>query len=296
MRGSWGMTESGMWRLVRGAPSPRLGEGVSDYRGFHLALDRPQRRIEFPSGMITMVINFGDRIRIGPVATEETSGSGPRPEPYRSLVNGPRSDATMGEHDGRLEGVEVHLAPWMAYTVLRVDMHELRGRMVPLADLLGPEGDEWEGRLAQAVSWADRFALLDTMLLRRCARGRAAAPQVVWTWNRLVRSEGAVPVGPLATAAGWSARHLELRFREQIGMSPKTVARVLRMQRALRMLTAGTAPARTAAACGFYDQAHLHRDFKVMTGVTPGTFLLHRGGAGRPVDRMPGKVTSTLLR
>lgn len=295
MRGVRGTTEDGSWEFVTAAPGRRLGPGVLSYRGFKLDLARPQRRIEIASGMITMVVNLGGQVRVG--ALDAGTGPGAPPAPsYSSLVNGPRCEATMGEHGGRMEGVEIHLAPWMAYSVLGDDMAELRGRMLPLSDLLGPLSAELAEQLAETPRWADRFALLDVLLGRRRAEGRTASPQVVWAWSQLVRSDGLVPLSRLTEGTGWSTRHIELRFRQQIGLSPKTASRVLRIQRALRMLTGGAAPSAAAAACGFYDQAHLHRDFKAMTGCTPREFLARRSASGRPVDRMPGRVTSALVR
>jgi len=290
MHGAQGTNEDGSWQFVTTPPSVRLGPGVLRYRGFLLDMKRPQRRIELPSGMITMVVNLRDPVRVGPLDADA-----PRPA-FTSLVNGPRSEATVGEHDGRLEGVEIHLAPWMAYSVLRTDMHELRGRMLTLPDLLGRAGDELAERIAEARGWAARFAVVNDALVHQAARGKAAAPQVIWVWEQLMRTDGLVPLSRLAAATGWSARTLEQRFRQQVGLSPKTASRVLRLQRVLRMLTAGGAPSAVAAACGFYDQAHLHRDFKAMTGSTPGEFLAHRSRAGRPVDRAPGRVTSALVR
>jgi transcriptional regulator GlxA family with amidase domain len=85
-----------------------------------------------------------------------------------------------------------------------------------------------------------------------------------------------MPVPRLAEEVGWSARHLENRFREQIGLGPKAAARVLRLQRARRLLAAGRGAAETAALCGFYDQAHLSGEFKTMTGCTPREFTAAR--------------------
>ncbi|WP_162688513.1 MULTISPECIES: helix-turn-helix transcriptional regulator [unclassified Streptomyces] len=249
-------------------------------------MNRPQRRIEIPHAAVTMVINFGDPVRVGEIGTEATS--------YSSLINGLRTTAVIGEHTGQLHGMEVHFTPWMAYTLFGTDMHELRNRTVSLVELLGPAGHRLEDQLARAPSWQARFTLLDLLLLSRRDAGRAAAPQVVWAWGKLVRTDGRIPLSELMKTTEWSARHLELKFREQIGQPPKTVSRVLRIQRALRMLTSGGAAADVASSCGFYDQAHLHRDFRAMTGFTPRKFLIARSGGDRPVDRVPGQVTSTL--
>ena len=107
-----------------------------------------------------------------------------------------------------------------------------------------------------------------------------------------------MPVARLAEDVGWSVRQLENRFREQIGLGPKAAARVLRLQRARRLLAAGRGAAETAALCGFYDQAHLSGEFKAMTGCTPREFVQARRQPSplSPVaDRMSGEATSLAL-
>ena len=83
---------------------------------------------------------------------------------------------------------------------------------------------------------------------RRCCGawppGPAPAPEVAWTYSRLAAAGGRLAVGPLADEVGWSRRHLAARWRRDVGMGPKAVARVLRFQRALRLLRAGHAPRR----------------------------------------------------
>lgn len=76
----------------------------------------------------------------------------------------------------------------------------------------------------------------------------------------------------LAEAAGLSAFHLVRRFHDQVGMPPSAYRRALRVQAAQRLLRAGEPPAMAALDCGFYDQAHLNRHFKRITGVTPAQY------------------------
>ena len=124
-------------------------------------------------------------------------------------------------------------------------------------------------RLSEAPGWRERFALLDTALLRRVAAGPEPAPEVAWTFRRLAAANGRLAIGPLAAEVGWSRRHLAARWRRDVGLGPKAVARILRFQRALRLVREGHALADAAYECGYADQPHLNRDFRALAGATP---------------------------
>jgi hypothetical protein len=79
-------------------------------------------------------------------------------------------------------------------------------------------------------------ALLDRFLLGRLADGPRPSPEVGWAWARLVATGGAVPIGRLAGEVGWSHKQLIARFRQQIGLRPKTAARLVRFDGVWRRL------------------------------------------------------------
>ena len=83
-----------------------------------------------------------------------------------------------------------------------------------------------------------------------------------------------VQIGSLGAELGWSPHRLIARFREHVGLSPKTAARVIRFDRAVASLRSGTSRiAEVAAACGYADQAHLSREFRELGDISPGNFL-----------------------
>lgn len=80
----------------------------------------------------------------------------------------------------------------------------------------------------------------------------------------------------LAGAVGMSPHHLVRRFHEEVGMPPSRYRRRLRVLAAQRLLRSGCQPADAADEAGFYDQSHLNRHFKLVTGVTPRQYALAR--------------------
>ena len=91
----------------------------------------------------------------------------------------------------------------------------------------------------------------------------------------LARSGGRAAIGALAGELGWSHRRLIARFRDADGMPPKRVARILRFERLTALIGADPAFgwARAAAECGFADQAHLVREVRDLSGLTPTRLL-----------------------
>ncbi|ARX83609.1 MULTISPECIES: helix-turn-helix domain-containing protein [Streptomyces] len=293
----------GLWEVALARPHPRLRPGVISYRGFRLALGTPRRRLEVPIGAVTLLLGFGDRLRI-----RGLTGSARPPVSLVSVVSGLTTRPVIGEHDGRLAGVEVLLTPWASFTLLATEQHELAERALdPDALGTGAGRGRWDrvGDLASALGslprWSDRFGFLDDALTRWSDDGPQCSPRIVRAWDALVRSRGRASVARIAEEVGWSVRQLENRFREQIGVGPKAAGRILRLQHARRLLAAGRGQAETAALCGFYDQAHLSGEFKAMTGCTPRRFAL-AGAAPLPAHsgppsaaRLAGEQTSLVL-
>jgi AraC-like DNA-binding protein len=107
--------------------------------------------------------------------------------------------------------------------------------------------------------------------MRRLAIARAVAPEVLCSWHRLARTHGRVPIANLVSETGWSQKHLIARFREQLGLPPKTLARVLRFGRAVSLIKTQRRQrlSDVALECGYYDQAHFSRDVGEFAGVSP---------------------------
>jgi AraC-like DNA-binding protein len=212
-------------------------------------------------------------VNLGPPMLLEVPGPGAA-RALGSFVAGMHDGHGAYSTPGGQHGVQLDLTPLGAYTLLGVPMARLTNAAVELRDLLGPDAVELVERLAATPSWAARFGLLDAFLLRRQEIGPAPDPEVARAWRLLRGSDGAVGVARLAADVGWSRRHLTHRFTEQAGLPPKVMGRVLRFQRAVELLSrGGLGLADTAAACGYYDQAHLHREFRALSGCTPSQLL-----------------------
>jgi AraC-like DNA-binding protein len=96
---------------------------------------------------------------------------------------------------------------------------------------------------------------------------------VAYAFTRLLRAGGDLPVGELAGEVGGSARHLTNRFRDEVGLRPKEAARVVRFDRVRRRLAPGVRLADLAADAGYFDQAHLNREFRALAGCSPSAWM-----------------------
>jgi AraC-like DNA-binding protein len=262
--------------MVERLPAAPLRSYVRRYHGFSEATQTPVRRHEGPGVDVIVLLSFGFEWRIGDARDPS------RPwERHSSFAAGLHEASVLTQHDGRSYGMQISLTPPGAYALFKLPLHELAGRTVALDALLGEQGNALPEQLVALPDWGSRFALLDATLAARLADEQPPAPAVVWAWRRLSETGGRVRVGALAAELGWSRKRLAARFREQVGLSPKSLARMLRFERAKALLERGDGPAltRLALECGYYDQAHLTNEFRRVTGTTPAAYAasLHRG-------------------
>lgn len=249
--------------FVTGRAHPALAGVVTRYLGYREHSAAPLRRRQAPSGGCPLIIGFGE-----PLSLDGPAGRS-RPTAF---VAGLQDGPVITEFTGHQAGVQVDLAPLGLWRLLRRPMHELSGQVPALDALALPALAALPERLADAPDWPTRFALVDAVLLGLLDGSTPPAPEVAHAWSALTAS-GDARIVDLAAATGWSRRHLLTRFREQVGVAPKLAGRVLRFSRAAG-LVAGGAPDLTdvAVSCGFFDHAHLDREFRALARCTPTRF------------------------
>ncbi|MEU6060913.1 helix-turn-helix domain-containing protein [Streptomyces sp. NPDC047097] len=181
----------------------------------------------------------------------------------RLLVAGPDTGPhAAGEADGGA-WTGVRFAPGDAPALLGVPAHTLRDQRVELAAL-------WPGgrvrRLAERIADApDPSTALEALALRLAADAPRPDPLTRAVARALAQGR---TVADTAATAGLGARRLHRRCLDAFGYGPKTLARVLRLQRALALVRAGTPYAEAALTAGCADQAHLAREVRALAGTT----------------------------
>jgi AraC-like DNA-binding protein len=268
-------SEHGRWELILGRPDRRLRGLVHGYQGYdESAAPAPVLRQEVPSVRVPLIVNFGARWRIA----DSVSG---RADVRDSFVAGLHERSTFVAAEGAAQCIQADFTPIGAHLFFGVPMHELSNQVVDMEDVLARDRNLVE-RLEDARTWHARFALLDAVIAARVDGARGPAPEVTWAWQALERTGGAIRVSTLAEKIGRSRRHLLHAFREQIGVGPKTAARIIRFNRAVDLLGRRGIPlVELAHECAYFDQAHMTREFREFAGTTPGEFasrLIPGGG------------------
>jgi AraC-like DNA-binding protein len=256
---------------VRALPAPALRQYVTSYEGFELRGFPAGVHLGTPTGALTAVIGLAD-----PLVVEGLDGGAAGR--FASVSTGLRTRSVAIRHDGHQHGIVLSLTPQGARALYGLPAATLANTVVPFDQLLGAVGPELLDRVRLAPTWDVRFGVLDELLagaVRRRAGSRSAArevrPEVAELWRRLVAGRGRVRVEAITAGLGWSRRHLTERFRDEMGWSPKTLARVVRFEHAHRLATSSTGLpwAALSSQAGYADQAHLAREWRAFTGRTP---------------------------
>jgi AraC-like DNA-binding protein len=229
-------------------------------------LNAPANRDELPApalpdGCPELIFNLGDPIRAHtPEGLIET-------QPATMLVGQitrPFVVAPMGR-------IDIAAARFTAFgaSILTPDMARLTNRWTNAAEL-HEELRYTLPRLASVTDTPGRANIIEDSLRRIAGERPAPNPTVVRTVDLISRANGAIDIAALANKLGTTARNLQRLFRAHVGIPPKLLCRIRRFQRVFAAWrdTPDTWAA-VAAECGYFDQAHLVRDFSELGGGPP---------------------------
>jgi AraC-like DNA-binding protein len=174
----------------------------------------------------------------------------------------------------------VRFRPGLARQFLQAPPVELTGQLPPLEQIWGRRARELESRLSGSPSAEERARLLLSELPPPGAVLNDAPGAVGRAMEAIAAAHGVLDLDWAAAQAGMSARQFRRRCLEESGLTPKLLCRVLRFRRSLELAASRRLSwAAIAAETGYFDQAHLIRDFREFTGRTPMAVFSNTGNA-----------------
>lgn len=273
------MQNSGLWTTPPAAPLPAaLRPFLGSVAGYAAEGLEPGVHRGLPGRTLTLVLAVDAPLGVASSAADWAAG---RVQHQRVTLGGLHTEPAFVVQPGRWCGVQVDVNPLGARRLFDLPAAALSTTSFDAREVLGTEVDAVHEQLARAPSWEQRYAVvLDWLLARLAARepGRVRA-EVVRAWRLLERASGRPQVQELSEQVGLGPRRLAQVFRAELGVTPKVAARLIRFDHARRDVAAASWSAGSldlsgvAVRHGYYDHAHLVREFTAFTGLSPTAWL-----------------------
>ncbi|HEY3405591.1 MAG TPA: helix-turn-helix domain-containing protein [Ohtaekwangia sp.] len=229
--------------------------------------DAAMQRI-IPDGCIEMAFILGDDIKR--YTSETTFILQPR-----AMILGQIINPFYIQPTGHVNTFAVRFYPYGFSNFMATPLKDLSDKETPLEELFGQEiSKDLEQKIIQASDTRERIKIIEAFLLSSL-RSKATVDRIVKTTVDILTSSGGNdPINGIFKNDLAKRRQLERKFSKQIGISPKQLGKVIRLQAALKMMLNNKPENLTHIAyeSEYYDQAHFIRDFKEFTGTTPTAF------------------------
>ncbi len=232
-----------------------------------------------PTGSTVAVFVLGD-----PIEETADNGEGRSLRADRGFLIGPHDRPVINEPTGETFAVGVVGTPVGCEALFGIRPSRLRGRAVDL-ETIWPAAAQLRSELLSASGPEEMLNIVEAHLaatydpsipgLDRCRQAVS-----------MLEGRSTQPIADIAAELGISHGHLDREFTRIVGMSPRALARLLRLRRLLSGIDVQSEVgwADLAIGLGWFDQAHFIRDFKRHTGVTPSRYLEAQRSTYAPVD------------
>jgi AraC-like DNA-binding protein len=269
-------TTVGSWRIVFALPEDplaRLVEAVWALEAFGCF----EEEEILPRSRTEVLFGLGDRHWLRSRAAPEDDRAFDR-----GFVSGlqRRPLHVQSPRDSHMAGVR--LKPEGVAAFLRDTPSAIAGAVVDLDDMLGAEVETLREQIAATRDLRRRALLLAAAVARHLDPAPALSDPVRFALDALHGTRGGAPVRELVRATGYSHRWLTERFRAEVGLAPKAYGRLVRFEAAFDALGRldHVQWSEFALDAGYYDQAHLARDFRELAGATPTEVFRRRSPDG----------------
>lgn len=242
-------------------PGPPLNRYVECFWTLEGSSPSAQPERILPDGCMELILNFGAQFSQHCDDTRKL-------QPKNFLV-GQMTGPIMITPSGPVQLIGIRFNPGGTLPFLRMPLHEVRDQVVELGSLSSALERDLLRVTERSSVLSEKIRAVEKFLTTRLTKSK----HDLWSTSiaaRIIESRGLVAVEELAVDAGISSRQMERRFLTDIGVGPKLLGRIIRFQQVFRAVEqSNNAWAEIAIACGYYDQAHLIRDFNQFAQQTP---------------------------
>ncbi|HEX7904622.1 MAG TPA: helix-turn-helix transcriptional regulator [Chitinophagaceae bacterium] len=221
-----------------------------------------------PDGCMEMIFHYGDLYR----QFFEDGSSIIQP---KSFVFGQLTQYIEIAPTGISGIVSARFLPGGLMPFLTIPVSALENKAVSLSEIFGEKGRELEEEVIAAKDNLHRIKLIETFLLSRLTDPQIIDNIIKTCVDVVFETRGQLGMKEMADKVNINRRNMQRKFTTAVGLSPKQLSRVVRLQAAIKMLAEQNFNNLTSLAYenGYYDQAHFIRDFKVLTGISPKLFF-----------------------
>ena len=242
-------------------PQPPLSRFVECFWALESDVPSTQPERILPDGCVELILNFGAQF------SQHEDGQ-LRLQP-RSFLVGQMTGPILISPTGPVQLLGIRFHPGGTLPFLRLSLHEITDQVVDLGGLSSKLERELLRVTSQSPLLTDKVNAVEAFLTNQLLNTKYNS-WLMMLAGRIVDSGGLVAVDRLASDAGISSRQLERRFLREVGLGPKMLGRIIRFQQVFRAAEqCNSAWAEIAIECGYYDQAHLIRDFNQFARQTP---------------------------
>ncbi len=217
-----------------------------------------------PDACPELIIHYGDRFRI-------RSGGTIKQQPYAFLFGPITRHIEIGP-SGRTGMIAARFYPGALSAFLSFPVKEITDRYVALHTLFGAEARALEKSLRTHSRFHEQMiGLLEGFLLSKLSQQAFAPILKQATLGQIADQQQAVKIEALSQQLNIGRRHLERKFNDQVGMTPRLFLRIVRFQNVFRIIRNKRIKNLTDLTyrAGYFDQSHFNRDFKAFTGMSP---------------------------
>ncbi len=174
--------------------------------------------------------------------------------------------------DSAIFAVRFHPEGFIAFATIPVN--EMENKAIPLKELFKEDGQHLGQAILNSSSAEEKIKIVESFLLKKLSTQEASDRIVRAGVEVIMQLNGQISVGELSEQMKINRRQLERKFSSVIGLSPKQLSKITRLQSTLKMLATKQFTSLTDVAYenNYYDQAHFIKDFKEFTGMSPKKF------------------------